>query len=66
MNKSPGPDDITTEMLVTAGDVCILELTKLTKLMYVQESFPSELNQSIFNTLPKVNGTSVKKTAQSA
>ena len=36
MKKSPGPDDITTEMLVTAGDIGITELTKLANMMYVQ------------------------------
>ena len=29
MKKLPGPDDITTEMLVAAGDVGITELNKL-------------------------------------
>ena len=27
MKRSPGPDDITTEMLVAAGDIGITELT---------------------------------------
>ena len=48
------PYDITTEMLVAAGDVGLTELTKLANMMYVQGSFPSELNTSIFVTLPKV------------
>ena len=57
MKKSPGPDDITTEMLVAAVDIGITDLTKLANMMYVQGSFPSELNRSIFIALPKVNGT---------
>ena len=57
MNKSPCPDNITTEMIVAAGDIGITELTKLDNMMYVQENFPSDLNESIFIVLPKVNGT---------
>ena len=56
MRKSPGPDDIVTEMLVAAGDMSIAELTKLSKMIYIQGGFPSELNKSIFIKLPKVNG----------
>ena len=56
LRKSPGPDDIVTEMLVAAGDMGIAELTKLSNMMYIQGGFPSELNISIFITLPKVNG----------
>ena len=52
--KSPGPDGITTEMLVLAGEVGILELSNI---IHNQGSFPSELNKSIFITLSKVNGT---------
>ena len=55
--KSPGPDGITTEMLIAAGEVGILELTELSNMIHHQGSFPSELNKSIFITLPKVNGT---------
>ena len=57
MKNTPGPDDITTEMLVAAGDIGITELTKLTNMMYVQGSFPSELNKSIFIALSKVTRT---------
>ena len=46
MSKSPGTDDIITEMIVAAGDMG----------MYIQGGFSSELNKSIFITLPKVNG----------
>ena len=56
MRKSPGPDDIVTEMLVAAGDMGIAELTKLSNMVYIQGGFPSELNKSIFITLSKVNG----------
>ena len=44
-------------MLVAAGEVGILELTELSNMIHNQGSFPSELNKSIFITLPKVNGT---------
>ena len=57
MKKSPGPDDITTEMFVAAVDVVRTELTKLANMMYEQGTFPSELNKSILITLPKMNGT---------
>ena len=40
MNKSPGSDDITTEMLVSAGDIWISELIKLSNMMYSQDYFP--------------------------
>ena len=56
MRKSPGPGDIVTEMPVAACDMGIAELTKLSNMMYIQGGFPSELNKSIFITLPKVNG----------
>ena len=55
--KLPGPNGITTEMLVADGEVGILELTELSNMIHNQGSFPSELNKSIFVTLPKVNGT---------
>ena len=55
MRKSPGPDDIVTEMILAADDMGIAELTKLSNMMYIQGGFPSELNKSIFITLPKVN-----------
>ena len=35
MKKSPGPDNITTDMLVAARGVGITELTKLANMMYV-------------------------------
>ena len=56
MRNSPGPDDIVTEMLVASGDMGIAEFTKLSNMMYIQGVFSSELNKSIFITLPKVNG----------
>ena len=55
--KLPGPDGINTEMLVAAGEVVILVLTELSNMIHYQGSFPSELNKSIFITLPNVNGT---------
>ena len=32
--KSPGPDGITTEMLVAAGEIGILELTELSNMIH--------------------------------
>ena len=55
--NSHGPDGITTEMFVAAGEVGILEVTELSNMIHNQGSFPSKLNISIFITLPKVNGT---------
>ena len=55
--KSPGPNGITTEMLVAAGEIGILELTEMSNMIYNQGSFPNELNKSIFITITKVNGT---------
>ena len=55
--NNTGPDGITTEMLVAAGEVGIFELTELSTMIHNQGSFPSDLNKSIFITLPKVNGT---------
>ena len=40
-------------MRVAAGNTGIAELTKLSNIMYIQGGFPSELNKSIFITLPK-------------
>ena len=54
--KSPGPYGITTEMLVAAGEIGILELTEMSNMIYNQGSFQNELNKSIFITIPKVNG----------
>ena len=34
--KSPGPDGITTEMLVAAGEIGILALTELSNMIYNQ------------------------------
>ena len=51
--KSDATDGITTDMLVAAGEVGILELTELSNMIHNQGSFPGELNKSIFITLPK-------------
>ena len=56
MKRSLGPDDITTKMLVGAGDIRITELIKLANMIYIQGSFPRELNKYIVIALPKVNG----------
>ena len=40
--KSPGPDGITTEMLVAAGEVGISEMSNM---IHNQGCFPSELSK---------------------
>ena len=57
INKAPGPDDIVTEMLVASGEAGLKELTSLSNRMYKEGCFPTEMNKSIFITLPKVSGT---------
>ena len=56
-NKAPGPDDITTEMLVAAGGRGVTEITILANMMYSEGRFPEQMYKSIFITIPKVKGT---------
>ena len=58
MKKSPGPDDVVTEMLVAAGEYGLEELIMLTNMMYYHGYFPEELNKSIFITLTKISSSS--------
>ena len=55
MRKAPGPDDITTEMLVAAGGRGVMEITNLANMMYSEGGFPEQMYKSIFITIPKVN-----------
>ena len=57
MRKAPGPDDITTKMLVAAGGRGVTEITNLSNMMYSEGRFPELMYKSIFITIPKVNGT---------
>ena len=57
MRKAPGPDDITTEMLVAAGGRGVTEITNLANMMYSEGRFPEQMYKSIFITVPKVKGT---------
>ena len=57
MRKAPGPDDITTEMLVAAGGRGVTEITNLANMMYSEGGFPEQMYKSIFITIPKVKGT---------
>ena len=57
MRKAPGPDDITTEMLVAAGGRGVTEITNLANMMYSEGRFPEQMYKSIFITIPKVKGT---------
>ena len=41
MKKAPGPDDITTEMLVAAGGRGVTEITNLANMMYSEGRFQS-------------------------
>ena len=54
MRKAPGPDDITTEMLVAAGGRGVTEITNLANMMYSEGRFPEQMYKSIFITIPKV------------
>ena len=57
MRKAPGPDDITTEMLVVTGGRGVTEITNLANMMYSEDRFPGLMYTSIFITILKVNGT---------
>ena len=57
MRKAPGPDDITTEMLVAAGGRGVTEITNLANMMYSEFRFSEQMYKSIFITIPKVKGT---------
>ena len=57
MRKAPGPDDITTEMLVAAGGRGVTEITNLANMMYSEGRFPEQMYKSIFITIPKVKGS---------
>ena len=57
MRKAPGPDDITTEMLVAAGGRGVAEITNLANMMYSEGGFPEQMYKSIFITIPKVKAT---------
>ena len=56
MRKAPGPDDITTEMLVAAGGRGVTEITNLANMMYSEGRFQEQMYKSIFITIPKVKG----------
>ena len=53
MRKAPGPDDITTEMLVAVGGRGVTEITNLANMMYSEGRFPEQMYKSIFITIPK-------------
>ena len=57
MRKTPGPDGITTEMLVAAGGRGVTEITNLANMIYSDGRFPEQMFKSILITLPKVMGT---------
>ena len=57
MRKAPGPDDITTEMIMAAGGRGVTEITNSENMMYSEGRFPELMYKSIFITIPKVNGT---------
>ena len=56
MKKSPGPDDISTEIIVAAGEAGLTEVTNLSNMMYKECYYPEEMNKSLFIILPKVSG----------
>ena len=57
MRKAPGPNDITTEMLVAAGGSGVTEITNLANMMYSEGRFPEQMYESIFITIAKVKRT---------
>ena len=57
MRKAPGPDDITTEMLVAAGGRGVRKITNLANMMYSEGRFQEQMYTSIFITIPKVKGS---------
>ena len=57
MRKAPGPDDITTEMLVATGVKGVTEITNLANVMYSEGRIREQMYKSIFITIPKVKGT---------
>ena len=57
MRKAPGPDDITTEVLVAAGGRGVTEITNIANMMYSEGRFQEQMYKSIFITIPKVTGT---------
>ena len=61
MRKAPGPDDITTEMLVAAGGRGVTEITNLANMMYSEGRFPEQMYKSIFITIPKVKDSQMRE-----
>ena len=57
MRKAPGPDDITTEMLVVVGERGVTEITNLANMMYSEGRFQEQMYKSKFITVAKVKGT---------
>ena len=47
MRKAPGPDDVTTEMLVAAGGRGVTEITNLANIMYSEGRFPEQMYKSL-------------------
>ena len=43
MRKAPGPDDITTEIIVAAGGRGVTEITNLAIMMYSESRFPEHI-----------------------
>ena len=62
MRKAPGPDDITTEMLVAAGGRGVTQILKnLANMMYSEGHFPEQMYTSIFITIPKVKDSQMRE-----
>ena len=41
MKKAPRPDDISTGIIVAAGETGLTELTTILNMMYKEDSFPT-------------------------
>ena len=55
--NAQGPDDIYTELIVSAGETGMIEVTNLSNMMYKESCFPEQVNKSVFITLSKVSST---------
>ena len=56
MRTAPGPDDITTEMLVAVSGRGVTEITNFANMMYSEGRFPEQMYSSIlfyYNTIGK-------------
>lgn len=51
--KAPGPDQVSVEMLDSAGEIGLKKLTELINKVYNTGNVPGDLLKSIFIAIPK-------------